>query len=69
MDGLVNLATEYQGAEQMVIRYSDGKNAADGVVYLINAGSTNFPILHLATSTLGVLSSLPSYQHTHFHSR
>lgn len=52
LDGTVEQLTEYDGAEQVVIRYSDGAHTEDGVVYLINAGTLRSPVLHLATSSL-----------------
>ncbi len=36
LDGKVNLDGEYAGAEQLVIRYSDGAAAADAVAYLVH---------------------------------
>ncbi len=45
LDGQLNLATEYAGAEEMVIRYRDGANGIrDGHAYLVHrqvAGDTN----------------------------
>jgi hypothetical protein len=52
MDGTLRMDTEYAGAEQMVIRYSDGKLNPDGVVYLVYEGNTNFATVHMATSSL-----------------
>ena len=52
LDGTIQLDTEYAGAEQMVVRYQDGKTIADSVVYLVYTGSTNFPTLYIGAPTL-----------------
>ncbi|MBM3847260.1 MAG: LamG domain-containing protein, partial [Verrucomicrobia bacterium] len=48
LDGEVFLNTEYSGAEQMVMRYSNGPDVRDVPIYLINSGTTNSPKLNIA---------------------
>ena len=57
-DGQVSLPLEYAGAEQMVIRYADGKNIQDGVLYLVYQGTAAFPNLFLSTSSLRYPASI-----------